>query len=319
MASKYWIKLYHEILQDPKMGRLPDNVWRRAIEIFLLAGELDEEGKLPETEEIAWLLRQPVIETFEAELAHLEKVGVLTRLPDGWLVTKFADRQAASTDAERMKEYRKRKREGQESEKIPVEEQKEPAEEGKVPSENEKEPVGGQKPEQPLHGDNGTVTEPVTSPVTKRNADTDTELDKELIQDDDETRRRMREVKVAAVMGLYQNNINITVNQITAQEMLSDEFLNLPLEWWEEAVKIASDNNIRKWSYIRGVLSRSIQLGLSPVKAGPPKQNGTETKSYGRHTKATQSNHRTGAAGAPVSATGLGEWTEDEKRLLGFS
>ena len=24
MASRYWIKLYHEILDDPKMGRLTD-------------------------------------------------------------------------------------------------------------------------------------------------------------------------------------------------------------------------------------------------------------------------------------------------------
>lgn len=53
MAAKYWIKLYHEILHDPKMGRLPDNLWRRCIELFLLAGELgaevdeDDKGHLP--------------------------------------------------------------------------------------------------------------------------------------------------------------------------------------------------------------------------------------------------------------------------------
>jgi len=29
MGSPYWIKLYHEILNDPKMGRLPDRLWRR--------------------------------------------------------------------------------------------------------------------------------------------------------------------------------------------------------------------------------------------------------------------------------------------------
>jgi hypothetical protein len=147
MASKYWIKLYHEILHDPKMGRLPDNVWRRAIELFLLAGELDEGGKLPETEEIAWLLRQPNPEKLEAELEHLEQVKILALIPDGWLVTKFADRQAAVSDADRMKEYRNRKRASQFSTLEP-----------------EKEPVT-----EPLPDGN----KPVTNPVTKRNTDTD--------------------------------------------------------------------------------------------------------------------------------------------------
>lgn len=151
MASKYWIKLYHEILHDPKMGRLPDNIWRRAIEIFLLAGELDEGGNLPETEEIAWLLRQPDTEKLEAELAHLERVKILTRRPGGWLVTKFADRQTAVSDADRMKEYRKRKRLDQFSTPEP-----------------KKEPVTDPLPS----SDNG-----VTLPVTKRNTDTD--IDKE--------------------------------------------------------------------------------------------------------------------------------------------
>lgn len=47
MASKYWIKLYHEILDDHKMGRLPDRLWRRVIELILLAGEQDDEGLHP--------------------------------------------------------------------------------------------------------------------------------------------------------------------------------------------------------------------------------------------------------------------------------
>ena len=39
MPSKYWIKLYHEVLDDPKMARLPDRLYRRCIEVFLLAGK----------------------------------------------------------------------------------------------------------------------------------------------------------------------------------------------------------------------------------------------------------------------------------------
>lgn len=98
------------------------------------------------------------------------------------------------------------------------------------------------------------------------------ELDIELEpkEEDEESHVHEREEKVAAIMTLYQNNINISVAPITAEEMLSDEFLGLPLFWWEEAVKIATDNNVRKWSYVRGILLRSIQAGLSPITAGPP-------------------------------------------------
>lgn len=93
-------------------------------------------------------------------------------------------------------------------------------------------------------------------------------------KDDEESRARIREEKTAAIMELYQNNINTFVSPIMAQEMLSDEFIDLPLSWWEEAIKIATGNNVRKWVYVRGILSRSIQLGLSPAAAGPPGSSG---------------------------------------------
>ena len=62
MASRYWIKLYHEILDDPKMGRLPDALFRRAIELFLIAGENGRDGGLPALADIAWRLRADEIE-----------------------------------------------------------------------------------------------------------------------------------------------------------------------------------------------------------------------------------------------------------------
>ena len=71
MGSKYWIKLYHEVLDDPKMGRLPDRLWRRTVELFLMAGDNDEGGYLPDTEDIAWRLRSN-IEEVETELDELK-------------------------------------------------------------------------------------------------------------------------------------------------------------------------------------------------------------------------------------------------------
>lgn len=111
MSAKYWIKLYHEILDDPKMGRLPDRLWRRTIEMFLLAGEMDQEdGRLPAPSDMSWRLRVSDDE-LEADLAELERIGLLTRLSDGaWTVTNFANRQAARTSTERTQEFRKRMR-----------------------------------------------------------------------------------------------------------------------------------------------------------------------------------------------------------------
>jgi len=109
--SKYWIKLYHEILHDPKMGRLPDNLWRRTIELFLMAGELDQDGELPAVSDMAWTLRVSEQE-LEQELEALAASGleIVTRTPSGWIVTRFADRQSAMSSAERTRRHRESKR-----------------------------------------------------------------------------------------------------------------------------------------------------------------------------------------------------------------
>ena len=109
MASKYWIKVYHEILDDPKMGRMPDHLWRRTIELFLVAGEEDAEGLLPKLCDMAYRLRVTDDELTK-DLDELEKLGVIHKEEAGWVVTRFAERQAPVSDAERMRRYRERQR-----------------------------------------------------------------------------------------------------------------------------------------------------------------------------------------------------------------
>jgi hypothetical protein len=109
MASNYWIKLYHEALHDPKMCRLSDRLYRRAIELFLMAGETAKDGILPPVADIAWSLRVNE-EILETELYELQKVGILSQVDGEWLVTNFAKRQAKISDEERAKQYRERKR-----------------------------------------------------------------------------------------------------------------------------------------------------------------------------------------------------------------
>jgi hypothetical protein len=133
MASKYWIKLYHEILDDHKMGMLSDHLYRRVIELFLLAGEFDGDGELPTVEAMAWRLRTDQDELLN-DLETLRDKKIVTLHNNKWIVTKFAERQAPVSDAERMRRLRERKQKEQ------------------------------------YYGD-----APVTSPVTNRKTDTDTD------------------------------------------------------------------------------------------------------------------------------------------------
>ena len=109
MPSYYWIKLYHEINDDAKMGRLSDRLFRRSIQFFLLAGELDDGGHLPEIQDIAWRLRCDQ-EQLETEMIELQDCRILSKIDGRWLVTKFVERQAPISGAERVANYRDRKR-----------------------------------------------------------------------------------------------------------------------------------------------------------------------------------------------------------------
>lgn len=61
------------------------------------------------------------------------------------------------------------------------------------------------------------------------------------------------------IFELYESNIG-PISPILADE-LKDAEINYPLEWIEDAVKIAVVNNVRKWSYIRAILERMDSAG----------------------------------------------------------
>ena len=110
MASNYWMKLWIELLDDPKMGRLSDNLWRRFFECCLMAKELNQGGKLPRVEDIAWRLRVDQ-EALEQELDVLSRNGLIEYMADNpldgyWFVVNFNKRQAKMLAAERMRRKR---------------------------------------------------------------------------------------------------------------------------------------------------------------------------------------------------------------------
>lgn len=109
MARGYWLKLYTDILYDPKMGRLTDVLWRRAIECFLLAKEQNENGLLPPLADMAFLLRAHSPEALESDLIELQRVGIVNNAGQGWRVVNFEKWQAPMTDAERKASSRARR------------------------------------------------------------------------------------------------------------------------------------------------------------------------------------------------------------------
>jgi len=106
MAGNYWIKLFIEILDDSKMATLPDRLWRRVVELFLLAGRYYRDGQLPDTNELAWSLRM-TMDDLDMDLKQIAQTGIINKTETGWLVVNFAKRQEKMTSAEKMRLSRK--------------------------------------------------------------------------------------------------------------------------------------------------------------------------------------------------------------------
>ena len=100
MSGRYWIKLWLDMLEDRKVARLPDRLWRRFVELLLVAKGEDESGKLPDLWWTARLLGLSE-EELETDLVELAKPGLVAQVNGVWLIPKFADRQAPKTATER--------------------------------------------------------------------------------------------------------------------------------------------------------------------------------------------------------------------------
>ena len=109
-SNNYWMKLWFDILRDPKMGMLPDRLWRRVIELFLLAGEKGDEGLLPDVATIAWQLNKPAT-AIVTDLNKIAETGIVSEIESGkWIVTNFQKRNAPVENTKRVKDFRTRER-----------------------------------------------------------------------------------------------------------------------------------------------------------------------------------------------------------------
>ena len=108
MVNRFWIKVYTGMLEDPQQARLPDRLWRRALELNLLAGKHGDDGSLPPLEVMAWRLRLAPAKLL-ADLRALAERGLLRQVGDAWQVCGFSDRQSAMAVAGRVRQCRERK------------------------------------------------------------------------------------------------------------------------------------------------------------------------------------------------------------------
>lgn len=106
-----WVKLWIEMLDDRKTASLPDSLWRRFVECILLAAEVNDGGRLPAVNDMAWRVRVDV-DTMSSDLSRLSLSGLTELMEDGvtWKVTNFAKRQSFIPVGQRVASHRARKK-----------------------------------------------------------------------------------------------------------------------------------------------------------------------------------------------------------------
>lgn len=104
-----WLRLYTEIIDDPKTGTLSDAAFRTYIELLCLARKRGDDGETGKTsEELDWQLRRNVTVTLQ-EL--LQKQLVTVNDDETIAIPAFGERQRKSdSSAERVRKYRENKK-----------------------------------------------------------------------------------------------------------------------------------------------------------------------------------------------------------------
>jgi len=115
MTSPLWLKLWIDLLDDTKVAKMSDWLFRQFVYLLLAAKEYDKDGLLPTELDLAWRLRMSK-ETVHKSLVDLATFGVVCYDLDAgaWLIVNFKKRQAVSDSVDRVRRFRARKKEQEE-------------------------------------------------------------------------------------------------------------------------------------------------------------------------------------------------------------
>ena len=104
-----WFRFYTDALDDPKVQRLPGQLYKTWVNILCLAGQND--GKIPSIDDLAFRLRISVHEA-QQQFDELVLAGLIDILPDrtrephNWNARQFKD-----SSYDRVKKYREKRKE----------------------------------------------------------------------------------------------------------------------------------------------------------------------------------------------------------------
>lgn len=250
MTQPYWIKLYIEILNDPKMSRLSDRLFRRTIELFLIAGSTNRSGFLPSVEDCAWQLRLSPTK-LASDFQALADVGILSCKEDMWNVTNFEIRQSPTDGKERTRRFRDARKQEQ------------------------YQPPSLKDNSQDVTFRYNPVTPTLPTSETNRYIDTDTELDQETELDPEvETEaeeNRPPSPAPSELFTLYQSEIGDLTSYIATsiQKALS----LYPHDWIKSAIQESSRHNKRSWSYVETILKRWKSEGFKTDTRPKPRRS----------------------------------------------
>lgn len=103
-----WFRLYNELLDDPKIQKLPAGLFRDWINLLCLASR--NEGFLPPLPDVSFALRMSE-SACETTIQSLQKHGLIDRKAGTFKPHNWDERQYKSdTSTERVKRFRKRQR-----------------------------------------------------------------------------------------------------------------------------------------------------------------------------------------------------------------
>jgi len=101
----YWLKLYVEILDDPKYYKLSDAARVGMYELMLLCKKIGSDGVIPSLEDVCFYTRRDVDWWFSVK-NELAAINFLVECEEGIMIRKFSERQAPVPSTERSRQHR---------------------------------------------------------------------------------------------------------------------------------------------------------------------------------------------------------------------
>ncbi|MFH2040136.1 MAG: DnaD domain protein [Chloroflexota bacterium] len=246
---RYWIKLELKILYDPKMSRMPNYLWRRTLELAMLAGEHGDDGLLGPVADMAYVLRIEESD-LDKSLRTLSEIGIVHETPQGWVVTNFKESQAAISSTERVQAYRQRRGVGKKMKR----------------KGNEDETEEERSPSSSTSSVSNSNSSSISNSIST--SDPDSDIDSDSGSDDDaETDTLEDEVQeqvAANAFAVYEANIG-ALTPILADAIRAD-IDDFSEAWVCDAILEAVKSNARSLKYVEAILKRWQKDGRGSKK-----------------------------------------------------